>query len=57
VYPTDLVLNGVADVYTFRFDGFTSGDYIKLRLRGDASGNGASFGGVLFDEEFEPGGP
>jgi hypothetical protein len=57
----DLTFNGVADVYTFRYDGFSAGDYLKLRLRGDAPAEGtgpamigASFGGVLFDETFEP---
>ena len=57
VFPRrcDLRFNGVADVYTFRYDGFTAGDYLKLRLEGDAApdGAGASFGGLLFDETFE----
>jgi hypothetical protein len=48
----DLVFNGIADVYTFRYDGFVSGDFIKLQLNGDS--RGASFGGFLFDETFEP---
>lgn len=46
----DLVFNGIADVYTFRYDGFVPGDYLKVRLSGDATGGGASFGGLLFDE-------
>ena len=50
----DLRFNGVADVYTFRYDDFAAGDYLKLRLQGDADGTGASFGGVLFDDTFEP---
>ena len=48
--PDQLVFNGVPDVYTFRFDGFVAGDYVKLRLNGGpASVGGASFGGLLFD--------
>lgn len=48
---SDLIFNGVADVYTFRFDGFAPGDYIKLQLNGDpAPAEGASIGGFLFDE-------
>jgi hypothetical protein len=56
-YPqtADLSFNGIADVYTFRYDGFAAGDYIKLQLNGDpAPAEGASFGGFLFDETFEP---
>ncbi len=50
-----LIFNGIADVYTFRYDGFASGDYIKLQLNGDAAPKlGASFAGVLFDETFQP---
>ena len=47
--------NGIADIYTFRFDGFTSGDFIKLQFIGQpgsakaGSSGGASFGGLLFD--------
>jgi len=50
----DLFFNGIADVYTFRFDGFAGGDFIKLQLNGDAQKAGASFGGFLFDIVFEP---
>jgi hypothetical protein len=59
VFPNgcDLTFNGVADVYTFRYTGFAAGDYLKLRLEGDAGMTGASFGGVLFDETFDPAGP
>lgn len=66
VFPDmcDLTFNGIADVYTFRYDGFTSGDYLKLRLEGDppdegtdVSMSGASFGGLLFDVAFDPAGP
>ena len=45
--PIDLVSNGVPDVHVFRVDGFVTGDYLKLRLRGATSPG--SFGGLLFD--------
>lgn len=49
----DLAFNGTPDQYTFRFDGFEAGDYLKLRLKGaPAPAGGASFGGLLFDETF-----
>jgi hypothetical protein len=51
----DLFFNGIADVYTFRYDGFVGGDFIKLQLNGDsAPAGGASLGGFLFDETFDP---
>jgi len=56
-YPqtAQLALNGVADIYTFRYDGFAGGDFIKLQLNGDpAPAEGASVGGFLFDTTFEP---
>ncbi len=49
-----LIFNGIADVYTFRYDGFVAGDYIKLRLSGDANEGGASFAGLLFDVVYDP---
>jgi hypothetical protein len=49
-----LVFNGIADVYTFRYDGFAEGDFIKLQLNGSALDEGASFGGFLFDQVFAP---
>ncbi len=54
-YPQagDLSFDGKPDVYTFRYNGFEAGDYLKLRLSGDPSPEtGASFGGLLFDETF-----
>jgi hypothetical protein len=52
---SDLKFNGVADVYTFRCDDFQAGDFLKLRLSGDSPGGGGpSFGGLLFDTNFEP---
>jgi hypothetical protein len=56
-YPqtAQLAFNGIADVYTFRYDGFAGGDYIKLQLNGDpAPALGASFAGFMFDTTFEP---
>jgi hypothetical protein len=51
---TCLAFNGVPDIYTFRFEGFAAGDYMKLRLQGGPD-RVASFGGLLFDDEsFEP---
>jgi Big-like domain-containing protein len=47
--------NGVADVYTFRYDGFEAGDFIKIQFGGmDGSTNnggsgGSSFAGLMFD--------
>lgn len=45
--------NGVPDLYRFQFTGFGAGDYIKIKLNGQAGrvrdGGGASFGGLLFD--------
>jgi hypothetical protein len=50
----DLVFNGIADVYTFRCDGFQSGDFLKLRLSGNSPGGGGpSFGGIMFDTAFD----
>ena len=56
-YPqtAQLAFNGVADVYTFRYDAFAGGDFIKLQLNGNpAPAGGASIGGLLFDTTFEP---
>jgi hypothetical protein len=51
----ELEFNGTADVYTFRFDGFQEGDFIKVRLKGDpAHKEGPSIGGFLFDTEYKP---
>jgi hypothetical protein len=55
-YPQTAGLNfdGIADVYTFRYDGFAAGDYIKLQLNGDAADEGASFAGFMLDDVFAP---
>jgi hypothetical protein len=51
----NLVFNGVADIYTFRCDGFHAGDFLKLRLSGDSRGGGGpSVGGIMFDTKFAP---
>jgi len=51
---SDLTFNGIADVYSFRCEGFQPGDFLKLRLSGDsAGGGGPSIGGLLFDTNFE----
>jgi hypothetical protein len=50
-----LAFDGIADIYTFRYDGFAGGDYIKRQLNGNpAPAGGASFGGLLFDTTFDP---
>lgn len=51
----DLVFNGVADIYAFRFDGFRAGDFIKVQLHGDpAHEEGPGIGGFLFDTALAP---
>ena len=53
--PGPAGFNGTADIYTFRFDGFTAGDFIKIQFVGmpgkasDGGSGGASFGGIMFD--------
>jgi hypothetical protein len=44
----ELTFNGVADIYTFRCDGFQAGDFLKVRLNGESAG-GPSLGGFMFD--------
>jgi hypothetical protein len=45
--------NGVPDLYRFKFSGFVAGDFIKIKLNGQAGevkmGGGASLGGFLVD--------
>lgn len=47
--------NGSADVYTFRYDGFAAGDFIKIQFGGmpgstnNGGSGGSSFAGLLFD--------
>jgi len=44
-----LTFNGVADVYTFRYDGCVAGDFIKIRLNSGVAGEAPSIGGIMFD--------
>ncbi|MBL4849666.1 MAG: hypothetical protein JKY65_29400 [Planctomycetes bacterium] len=47
--------NGTADVYTFRYDGFEAGDFIKIQFGGmpgstnNGGSGGSSFAGLMFD--------
>ena len=47
----DMTGNGIPDVYVFHVDGFTDGDYLKLRLEGATAP--ASFAGLLFDADLD----
>ena len=47
-------MNGSPDVYTFRYDGFASGDIIKLQLNSGVAGEQASIAGFMFDPVPEP---
>jgi hypothetical protein len=53
--PGAVGFNGIADVYTFRYDGFVEGDFIKIQLAGtpgaakDGGAGGGSIAGILFD--------
>lgn len=50
--PGMKAFNGVPDVYTFRFDNFTAGDFIKVQFNGQPASSpypGASFAGFMFD--------
>ena len=47
-----LTFNGTADVYTFRYDGWEAGDFVKLQLNGGP--NGGSIAGVMFDAVVVP---
>lgn len=44
-----LTFNGIADVYTFRYDNFVAGDFIKIRLNSGVAGEAPSIGGFMFD--------
>jgi hypothetical protein len=44
-----LTFNGIADVYTFRYDGCVAGDFIKIRLNSGVAGEAPSIGGIMFD--------
>lgn len=46
--------NGIADVYTFKYDGWLATDFIKLRLNSGVIGEAAGFAGLMFDVVPEP---
>jgi hypothetical protein len=46
--------NGIADVYTFRYDGWDVDDFLKLQLNSDVAGEAAGFAGIMFDVVPEP---
>jgi len=46
---TNLTFNGIADVYTFRYDHFVAGDFIKIQLNSGVAGVDPSIGGIMFD--------
>jgi hypothetical protein len=52
--PPPSTYNGTADVYTFRYTGFSSGDIIKLQLNSGNVANQAGFAGLMFDVIPEP---
>jgi hypothetical protein len=53
--PGTAGFDGVADVYTFRYNGFGNGDFIKVQFNGmpgstkNGGSGGASFAGFMFD--------
>lgn len=51
---TGLTFNGVADVYTFRYDNFVPGNIIKVQLNSGVPGEAPSIGGIMFDVVPEP---
>ncbi len=46
--------NGIADVHTFRYDGWEAGDFIKLQLNSGVAGIDAGIAGLMFDVIPEP---
>jgi len=46
---TNLIFNGTADIYTFRYDNFVANDFIKIRLNSGVAGVSPSIGGIMFD--------
>lgn len=46
---TGLTFNGASDVYTFRYDNFVAGDFIKIQLNSGVAGEDPSIGGLMFD--------
>jgi hypothetical protein len=52
---TGLTFNGTTDVYTFRYDNFVAGDFIKIQLNSGVVSESAGFAGIMFDMALEPG--
>ena len=46
--------DGMADVYSFRYDGWAVGDFIKIQLNSGVNGVDAGFAGLMFDVIPEP---
>jgi hypothetical protein len=51
---TNLTVNGNTDIYTFRYDGYVAGDFIKIQLNSGVDGEAPGFGGLMFDVVPEP---
>jgi hypothetical protein len=49
-----LPFDGSTDVYTFRYDNFVAGDFIKIQLNSGVPGEAPSIGGIMFDVVPEP---
>jgi hypothetical protein len=45
----NLSFNGIADVYTFRYDGWAAGDFIKVQLNSGNAGIDPGITGIMFD--------
>jgi hypothetical protein len=45
----NLSFNGIADVYTFRYDGWAEGDFIKIQLNSGDAGIDPGITGIMFD--------
>jgi hypothetical protein len=54
--PAPSTYNGTADVYSFTYAGFQSGDIIKLQLNSGNAANRAGIAGLMFDVVPEPSG-
>jgi hypothetical protein len=46
--------NGTADVYTWRYDDWSAGDWIKMQLNSGTAGIPGGFAGIMFDKVPEP---
>jgi len=52
--PGVAAFNGIADVYTFRYDGWEADDFIKIQLSSGVAGVDGGIAGVMFDVIPEP---